>query len=1004
MRDASLFVCSDPECSCTSSVEEALAGCPRCGKPLVPVSDGITLFDLAEESTTGPGPVPASNFDSPCRGFRELPPRYQLEQELGSGGMGQVLLVRDVQLRRSVALKVLRRGSVSALDASRFLAEAQATAQLSHPNIIPLHDFGVLPGGDPYVTMKAVRGVTLRESMAAYQQAPSARELPRLLRILIDVTNAIGYAHHRGVVHRDLKPENVMIGEFGETIVLDWGLAAFARGGDARNDRQGPVEVGRDVPTLAETIVGTPAYMSPEQVSGDSGKIDGTTDLWALGVILYEILAGRRPFEASSLPVLQAAIVTRDPDDPGRSGREVPRELAGVALQCLAKDRDRRYRSAIDLRQDLEAYLDGRLLSAARYSRATRLWKWARRHPAVTASFLAGSIGLGSAGFLSLWQDRMERRREVERQVAEADSRIESIPDGDDPADPGVLEAHLAAVRALDRAIDLSPGDPALRARRKQLGAALGRVALAAGDHTLARMAFEGLESFGASPGEVEDLLAAVASSRRAGLDRQLARVRDILADVRSGLGRRGRDPSLPLLDDYVLEAAGFREEEVVALLSNELDRLSAESAAPGDRGPSLPERDLAAFLSRVLGALGSQFPRAVEPLARWSRVVRQVDLAVEVARALASTRRPEAREPLWDLSDAIGAFSTTWRDRVARWVVRVGGGAEFEAPATSKGFLRRGTWRRDAGDVEGAIEDFTKAIELDPGNSAALALRGASRYVRGELEAAAADLRRATEVDPENPFSYHVAGQVRCQTGDYQGAVVDLSRAIEKGGTAAEIYALRGTARAGLGDAGGALADLDRAVAIDPLSAEIFEARGGVYQEQGRSDLALRDYSRALELDPSYDRAYIGRAKSLSDLSRLEEAVADYTRAIELGTEYELAHYHRAMARKKLGDGPGAIADLSRSIELVPGSWRIRLERGILLFEDAQLDRAVGDFRRAVEIKPSNWAVWYWLGRSLVRHGERAEGLEALERSLGLAPADARAIVERAIEEAGGG
>jgi serine/threonine protein kinase len=282
-------------------------------------------------------------------------PRYERVRELGEGGMGRVDQARDCDLLRDVAVKLLRpelAGDVAMLD--QFLWEARVTAHLDHPNIVPVHDVGRFDDG-VFFTMKLIRGATLEATLAAvHDEAAAARaQMPRnrRLRLFLQLCNAVAFAHARGVLHRDLKPSNVMVGEFGELLVTDWGLALPLE-----------TEAGRQMAmlmpaSLATLSAGTPAYMSPEQARGD--KLDERSDVYSLGVILYE-LAGLSPaFEGSSAPVVLTKVlggqVRRLQDvDPSLSP-----SLVAVVTKAMALDAADRYASVAELADEVEAVIDG---------------------------------------------------------------------------------------------------------------------------------------------------------------------------------------------------------------------------------------------------------------------------------------------------------------------------------------------------------------------------------------------------------------------------------------------------------------------------------------------------------------------------------------------------------------------------------------------------------------------------------------------------------------------
>lgn len=290
--------------------------------------------------------------------------RYMLSRELGRGGGGQVVRAFDRELGRTVAMKILSRppeaGPLTNKSVQRFIAEAQTTGQLEHPNIIPVYDMGVLADGRLYYTMKEVRRHSLREVLQALLRGEELIEeeytLTRLLNIFRQVCQAMHFAHVRGVVHRDLKPDNIMLGDFGEVLVTDWGLARvqgrevvtdfFLQGGEDHRPGQ---------------TLGTPAYMPPEQARGELDLVDELSDVYALGAILYEVLTLEPPFVGKSPFAVMVQVVNEAVVPPRRRvpDRDIPEELEVICLRAMAPERESRFEGAHELYLAIEAYLDG---------------------------------------------------------------------------------------------------------------------------------------------------------------------------------------------------------------------------------------------------------------------------------------------------------------------------------------------------------------------------------------------------------------------------------------------------------------------------------------------------------------------------------------------------------------------------------------------------------------------------------------------------------------------
>jgi serine/threonine protein kinase len=317
--------------------------------------------------------------------------RIQVFEEVGRGGMARVLRAVDTKLRRELALKVTlgSRQELPREHLARFVEEAQITAQLEHPNVMPMHDLGVDPEGHAYFSMKLIRGQSL-ESIIEKRQAGDIQTLAefglrRLLDVFLHVCQAMEYAHSRAVVHRDLKPGNVMVGDFGEVLVMDWGVAKLLDRPQAQaavstktddlhesisdappRSRSSPASMPSLTSVRAATkawetqvgiAIGTPQYMSPEQAQGLA--IDERADIYALGVMLYEILCGRVPFDDEDPQRTLLRLVSEEPERPSEINHSVPLELEALALRLLAKDPSERTLSLHDIREHVLNYIEG---------------------------------------------------------------------------------------------------------------------------------------------------------------------------------------------------------------------------------------------------------------------------------------------------------------------------------------------------------------------------------------------------------------------------------------------------------------------------------------------------------------------------------------------------------------------------------------------------------------------------------------------------------------------
>ncbi len=270
---------------------------------------------------------------------------YQLLEEIGRGGMGVVFLARQVNLNRRLAVKMILRGPLASdRDRQRFLAEAQAAARLDHPGIVPVYQVGD-DGGRMYFSMKYIQGPTLSDLLAAGPLDPQ-----QAAGLLVQVSRAIDFAHQHGVLHRDLKPSNILIDVDGQPHVTDFGLAKQITDPHSM--------------THSGAVIGTPAYMSPEQAAGGGTDVGPASDVYSLGAILYHMLTGIPPFPAASPVDTLMRVIEQDPVPPRQRNRAVARDLEIITIRCLQKPPDLRYGSAGALADDLEAYLNNEPIAA----------------------------------------------------------------------------------------------------------------------------------------------------------------------------------------------------------------------------------------------------------------------------------------------------------------------------------------------------------------------------------------------------------------------------------------------------------------------------------------------------------------------------------------------------------------------------------------------------------------------------------------------------------------
>ncbi|MEQ1903030.1 MAG: protein kinase [Pirellulaceae bacterium] len=382
----------------------------------------VCEIDTAKHAVPGVDPWPADEQESDSFSGVKVGTRigkFEIREMLGHGGFGLVLLAYDAQLDRKVALKIPRLESLMSQDGrARFLREARAAALLGHPNIVPVYEAGQV-GPTLFIAFEFVDGLPLNQWLSNQARPVDSKQAAHLM---IALASAVQHAHSRGIVHRDLKPANVLLQASAESVLTDGKVLARC----ARITDFGMARISKEdgLTTQTGAVVGTPAYMSPEQVQRGTDAIGPATDVYGLGAILYELLTGKPPFEGSSIASVIRAVAQDDPVAPRRLQQNVSHDLEAICLKCLEKKPERRYVSAMALAEDLQRFLAGHPILA----RQDNFWeqgvKWAHRHPALAA--LMAVFLIGTVAVCWQWYRAESNRIVAESQTAAAEKAREA--------------------------------------------------------------------------------------------------------------------------------------------------------------------------------------------------------------------------------------------------------------------------------------------------------------------------------------------------------------------------------------------------------------------------------------------------------------------------------------------------------------------------------------------------------------------------------------------------
>jgi len=417
-------------------------------------ADETAFFDSRAGATDE-----AANFIEPHERVEGTPSshRYLIGETLGEGGMAVVHTATDIHLQRLVAVKRLRPELVQQDEArQRFFAEAEILASLDHPGTTAVFEAGRLPDGDCFYAMKRVQGQTLRELMdeRIHEDLLDRGNRAHFVEIFIRACQAVAAAHNQGIIHRDLKPENIMVDDLGVVYVMDWGLAKKLEEDPDTNQSDSER-------TRLGAVMGTPAYMSPEQASGHAATSDRQTDVFSLGVMLYEILTGVNPFRGETAVESMKGVMYHDPDPPRKRNPRLDRTISAITMKALDKDPFRRYRSAVELAEDVRRYREFLPVTAIEPTVTERLANWSRRRPRLAATLASVVVALVVAALATAFQASVENARvakgysfidEIEARLAEIETEMAPLRKERDRLESGaerkVVENRLAALQA----------------------------------------------------------------------------------------------------------------------------------------------------------------------------------------------------------------------------------------------------------------------------------------------------------------------------------------------------------------------------------------------------------------------------------------------------------------------------------------------------------------------------------------------------------------------------
>ncbi|MEX2113995.1 MAG: serine/threonine-protein kinase [Pirellulales bacterium] len=893
-----------------------------------PAWDGVDAANSLREALANSG---SKRSDSVAAGSQPRPHRphdgavapadacrFEIGQHHATGGLGEVLRATDLQLNREVAVKRIRRLWADDADSrARFLQEAKITGRLEHPGIVPVYALGFSDDKRPYYAMRFIAGDSLEQAIDAYDQQPAAAadrvRFNTLLQRFVDVCNTVEYAHSRGVIHRDLKPANVMLGPYGETVVVDWGLAKRIDDASCHDGERQQVAVeDGSAPTQFGRAVGTPQYMSPEQAAGRIDEQGVASDVFNLGATLYHLLTGQPPYIGSDVAQVVARAARAEFPTPRAVRPSVPKPLEAICAKAMMRVPIDRYASAAEMGHDLRRWLADEPVAAYRQSWMARLARWSRHHQARVAALGVASVLLllgavaGAAALAYFERQRYAAQLELD---AQARARLAELETSATAASDFALTEmragrYASASGILDNAVQSLQEVPRLDQQRGQLAARHDRThrivefqrlshrsdeLVYRGRHpealTLSQAALGSLDVLGYGDWwdhlPIDDLTPEQIDALRWEVYRELTKITSLYATaIQQQMTRHAGSPLAALVGQY------GRPEAQAALAANRLVQQFR---------PSEANRWIAGMAGLRLG-----IPSVVSP------------------------------QGLSEPHNAVDAYSIGMLNVVA---------------SDSPQFPFKG-YRGNPDALVNAADAFRLASELAPDHYWTHLFLGFVEMTRAQraLEAdestawlrfadARQALGRCIALNPQQPFGYAERSVAYWREAAALAASADAD-------ASARVAQLRDLA----------VRDAQHARDLEPNNPWLYWYEGHAIQETGQIEKAAAAYLQAIRLDRDFGGTTDLRPVEAEQIRAIPEAIDWAERTLSQAQDEALFEVLLAAAHlsSDQSDLQQALDYANRALARVPPpnvAWSVR---GMIYFEQNEYDRALEDFERA--------------------------------------------------------
>ncbi len=899
--------------------------------------------------------------------------RYEIHGELARGGIGIVYKGRDADLGRDIAIKMLRnRHTANREMVHRFVEEAQVGGQLQHPGIVPVYELGMREDRRPYFTMKLVKGQTLAALLA--ERKDPGEDLRRFLSIVEQVCQTMAYAHSRNVIHRDLKPANIMVGSFGEVQVMDWGLAKVLAAGGVADERKAKREAQE---TMIETVrnesngsqsvtgsvMGTLAYMPPEQARGEVEQLDQRSDVFSLGAILFEVLTGRPPYVGETTSEVREKAAGGDLEDALTCLREseVDPELEQIVRSCLAPARRSRPRDAGVVAAHIAEYLSAleqrarkAELAAAKATVKAQEERRARRLTlALAASVLLVAL-LAVGGYLWVHEARRSRSRDIALKVDQALREAQLFrgkAEASGMDDPMHWEHAVAAARrAQSLAQEIEIEDGTLRRTNAFLEELQSQAEQATRDSRLVSK-LDALRSQHAIDPDTNRYLTTILDAfRDYGLDLVTLPPRQTAQSITSSsicstltrylegfvLNLRFEENQVPIDWKKVAQIISrvdpdpLRTKVRDAMFSKDLEALRA--IATSDEIKECDPR-LLNNLATTLQQLGD--PTLAVSLHRMAQRLSPRDYWINrnLGRALQHADPPQLDEALRFYTATL-AIRETWDAWDSLGVI----------------FAMKGRF------ADG-LECFQKAVELKRDNGALFTHLGRAYLETGNRQQALECMRKAVQAEPGYVHGHGWLGQLLLEQQDYEGAIVSLRKA----------------------------------VALDPRH---FTAQFNLalsLLQKGDVEAAIPEFQKAVKLRPRHALLHLRLGHAYEQTRQVQDAIDCYAKAVELDPKLAGAYHSLGvLLSNKKGEYDAAIEAFKKVIALQPGNDVAYSNLGVTYRKKGELDASIQAYQESLRIKPAACA-YHGLGQTYQNKGDMVRTIQAWDEAVRLEPENPR-------------